>query len=266
MGFFDSLFSAFGSSSSADSGVTPAPAGASDPLGPSAIKFVNSFESSAAAGKPTTSPLDAGTKAPVMQIKSGKPIVESYEASANQQTDKAEAPSVEAPKPDQSGGQQAGNQQKSIEEQRRQWEFDKGIDSSLERGRSWPSNGKINSDYQLERPHPTHKGVVRPHRALDIKNPEGGQVVSAGDGTVRDVGSSGDLGNHVRIDYDNGYRGVYGHTAPSVKPGQRVRSGDPVGNTDLTGATSGPHVHYEVHDPETGQKLNPRDHLPMRLE
>lgn len=118
MGFFDSLFSGFGSSSSADSGVNsspsetpgsgigefstgqPAPAGVSDPLGPSAIKFVNSFESSAMAGKPATSPLDIGTKVPVMQVKSGKPMINSYEASANQQGQSAVAPSSESPKTD----------------------------------------------------------------------------------------------------------------------------------------------------------------------
>lgn len=118
MGFFDSLFNAFGSSSGADSGVnsrtseTPesgiggwgtgqsVSADASDPVGPSAIKFVNSFESSAAAGKPTTSPIETGTKAPVMQVKSGKPMIESYEASANQQGQNAAAPSSESPKTD----------------------------------------------------------------------------------------------------------------------------------------------------------------------
>jgi len=100
MGFLDSLFSGFGSSSSADSGVNPAPAGASDPVGPSAIKFVNSFESSSMAGKPTTSPLDAGTKAPAMQLKSGKSMIESYEASTNQQGQSAVAPSSESPKTD----------------------------------------------------------------------------------------------------------------------------------------------------------------------
>lgn len=164
------------------------------------------------------------------------------------------------------GDQQSVDQQKSIEEQRRQWEFDKGIDSSLRRGRVWPSTGRINSDYDLKRPHPVYEGQVKPHRALDIRNPNGGQVMSAGGGTVRSVGNSGDLGNHVIIDYDNGLRGVYGHTAPSVGPGQKVRAGDPVGNTDLSGATTGPHIHYEVHDPQTGEKLNPRDHLPHRLE
>lgn len=118
MGFFDSLISGFGSSSSADSGVnsnsstTPesgiggwgtgqsVPADVPDPVGPSAIKLVNSFESSAMAGKPASSPLDAGTKAPVMQVKSGKPMIESYEASANQQGQSAVAPSPDPPKAD----------------------------------------------------------------------------------------------------------------------------------------------------------------------
>jgi len=130
MGFFDSLFSAFGSSSSTGSGVNsstsetsgsgiggwgtgqPASADASDPVGSSAIKFVNSFESSAAAGKPTTSPLDVGTKAPAMQLKSGKPMIESYEASTNQQGQNVAAPSVEAPKTDVTAPMQdAGNGQ-----------------------------------------------------------------------------------------------------------------------------------------------------------
>lgn len=130
MGFFDSLFSGFGSSSSADSGVNlspsetpgsgsggwgtgqPAQADVSDPVGPSAIKFVNSFESSATAGKPATSPLETGTKAPVVQVKSGKPMIESYEASANQQGQSPAAPSPDSPKADvKAPAQSAGSSQ-----------------------------------------------------------------------------------------------------------------------------------------------------------
>ncbi|MFP5221436.1 MAG: M23 family metallopeptidase [Acidobacteriota bacterium] len=285
MGFFDSLFSGFGSSSSADSGVNsspsetpgsgiggwgagqPVPAGASDPVGPSAIKFVNSFESSATAGKPAISPLDTGTKAPVMQVKSGKPMIESYEASANQQGNNAEAPSADAPKTDQGGGKQAGDQQKSIEEQRRQWEFDKGIDPEAKRSRMRPADGETppDSGYNLHRIHPKEH-IEKPHRAVDIKNRKNGPVVAVSDGSVKSTGTEKNLGNHVVVDFDDGMRGVYGHTAPSVQPGQRVRKGDPVGNTDLSGATTGPHLHFEVHDPKTGNKINPEAYIPWRRE
>jgi murein DD-endopeptidase MepM/ murein hydrolase activator NlpD len=238
-----------------------------DPLEPSPNPYVNLFEASSPGNTLMRSLV--GTETPVPgQAKTGEAMINSYVASMGQAGGEGEGASADPLVTNTNGTSQGEDQQKSAEEQRRQWEFDKGIDSSLKRGRTWPSNGKINSDYELERPHPVYKGKVKPHQALDIKNSKGGPVVSAGDGTVRSVESSGsgDLGNHVVIDYDNGYRGVYGHTAPSVKPGQKVRSGEPIGNTDLSGATTGPHVHYEVRDPKTGQKLNPRDHLPMRLE
>lgn len=281
----------------------PAPAQTPDPLGPSPNHFVNSFESTPTSDKPLLSALGIGATPTASSPNTGESFINSYEGSVTQLSQNVTAPAgVPASTPvgtteQTSGGSgqtpNAGSQaapdaspprpnlaqptpstqendddeRQRIEAQRRQWEFDKGIDPEAKRNRIRPAGGVTPSDsgYNLHRMHPKEH-VEKPHRAVDIKNSKDGPVLSASDGTVRTTGHEKNLGNHVVVDFDDGMRGVYGHTKPSVQPGQRVRKGDPVGNTDLSGATTGPHLHFEVHDPKTGNKTNPEAYLPWRLE
>ena len=83
-----------------------------------------------------------------------------------------------------------------------------------------------------------------------------------------DGGSSG-YGNYVVIDHGGGMSTLYAHMSiVKVSVGQYVSQGDVIGVTGNTGASTGPHLHYEVHSTTTvnGKAVtvyeNPLNYLP----
>jgi murein DD-endopeptidase MepM/ murein hydrolase activator NlpD len=85
------------------------------------------------------------------------------------------------------------------------------------------------------------------HQGLDIVAPPGSRVLAPADGVVTQVGPSGGFGNCVFISHGYGLVTRFGHLQSfSVKPGQKVRRGDPIGTVGSTGRSTGPHLHYEV--------------------
>lgn len=94
------------------------------------------------------------------------------------------------------------------------------------------------------------------HRGLDISARRGTPVIAPADGVVVFTGRDGDLGRTIRIAHGLGYVTVYGHLdSISVDPGEEVRRGDTIGAVGSTGRSTGPHLHYEVH--ESGEAVNP---------
>jgi murein DD-endopeptidase MepM/ murein hydrolase activator NlpD len=110
---------------------------------------------------------------------------------------------------------------------------------------------------------PQQDSPWRVHHGIDMPNPIGQTVRSAGSGMViwaadglRTEGeifqSSPSYGNVVVIQHDFGYRGqalytLYAHlSAVLVAAGQYVNMGDAIGLVGNTGRVSGPHVHFEV--------------------
>lgn len=89
------------------------------------------------------------------------------------------------------------------------------------------------------------------HEGVDIKAPRGAPVVAAADGVViaatdRYQGQKS-WGNVVVIEHEDGLVTRYAHLDSfAVKPGERVRSGDKIGEVGSTGVTSGPHLHFET--------------------
>ena len=65
-------------------------------------------------------------------------------------------------------------------------------------------------------------------------------------------------GNSIKIDHGFGYETFYAHlSAMNVKVGATVTRGEVIGLVGNTGKSTGPHLHYEVH--QKGQPVNPQN-------
>lgn len=106
------------------------------------------------------------------------------------------------------------------------------------------------------RMHPILK-VKRFHKGIDFSAPRGTPIYATGDATVEVTKSSyGGYGIQVILNHGYGYRTRYGHMQSYiVKPGQKVKRGEQIGTVGNTGASTGPHVHYEVL--KNGKPVNP---------
>ena len=91
--------------------------------------------------------------------------------------------------------------------------------------------------------------------AMDIAMPVGTPIIAARGGMVVKTENAqsgrGDnpAGNFVRVLHDDGTMGVYLHLkqgSVSVREGQRVAVGSPLGLSGNTGNSSGPHLHFVV--------------------
>jgi murein DD-endopeptidase MepM/ murein hydrolase activator NlpD len=109
----------------------------------------------------------------------------------------------------------------------------------------WPLKGTINSGFGL-REHPIY-GKDVPHSGIDIGASIGTPVKATADGIVSFSSWHNDSGNIVVLEHGHGFTTVYAHNKENrVKVGQKVKRGEVVGISGSTGATTGPHLHYEV--------------------
>ena len=105
----------------------------------------------------------------------------------------------------------------------------------------------------------------RPHGGVDFAAPTGTPVVACSDGVVVE---STDLfrgqakyGKVVVLDHGGGLQTMYAHLdSRSVKPGERVTAGQPIGEAGETGVATGPHLHFELW--RDGRNVNPETMLP----
>ncbi|MDJ0410809.1 peptidoglycan DD-metalloendopeptidase family protein [Rhodococcoides fascians] len=102
------------------------------------------------------------------------------------------------------------------------------------------------------------------HSGLDIAAPIGTPIYAAADGTVSDAGPASGFGLWVKVLHDDGTETIYGHVNDfSVQPGQRVTAGEQIATVGNRGQSTGPHLHFEVHDP-AGVKVDPAQWLSTR--
>lgn len=104
--------------------------------------------------------------------------------------------------------------------------------------------------------HPIYKTSIM-HAGIDFTAPIGTEIYSTGNGIIARVEYNGrGYGNNVIIDHGFGFQTLYGHMSRfACRPGQRVSRGDLIGYVGNTGASTGPHVHYEVI--RSGKKVDP---------
>ena len=111
----------------------------------------------------------------------------------------------------------------------------------------WPvSCTYITSGYGT-RIHPIY-GTERWHAGLDIGCSYGDAIWAADGGSVILSGyNDGGYGNYVMIDHGNGYVTLYGHmSSRAVSYGDYVSQGQVIGYVGSTGASTGPHLHFEI--------------------
>ena len=109
-----------------------------------------------------------------------------------------------------------------------------------------PTTGVIGSEFSSARRHPLLH-IIRPHLGIDISAPRGTLISAPAAGRVTFVGRKFALGLVVEIDHSNGIITRYAHCrTTSVREGDRVTRGTPIGTVGSSGLTTGPHLHYEV--------------------
>lgn len=112
-----------------------------------------------------------------------------------------------------------------------------------------PASGTYTSSFGW-RTHPIY-GTQRQHRGADIANSTGTSVVSAGDGVVSHSGPMGTYGNVIMVTHSiDGqiFTTVYAHLSSiNTSAGQQVAKGQFIGKIGTTGASTGPHLHFEMH-------------------
>jgi murein DD-endopeptidase MepM/ murein hydrolase activator NlpD len=112
-----------------------------------------------------------------------------------------------------------------------------------------PLSGRLTSKYGTRFDPYYH--VWQLHAGVDLAAPIGTPILAAAGGRVSRAGWYGGYGNYTCIDHGRADRQrlstCYGHQSKLlVSPGQRIRAGQVIGLVGSTGASTGPHLHFEV--------------------
>jgi murein DD-endopeptidase MepM/ murein hydrolase activator NlpD len=135
--------------------------------------------------------------------------------------------------------------------------------ASLERGflRYPVEFSRISSNFNPARLHPIHN-TVRPHNGVDLAAPTGTPIRAAGTGRVTFIGWKHGYGKVIQIRHDAKYETVYAHMSrfkSRLKRGAKVEKGEVIGYVGMTGAATGPHLHYEL-------KVHGKPYDPVKVE
>jgi len=113
---------------------------------------------------------------------------------------------------------------------------------------------RVSSGYGM-RFHPIHGGQ-RAHLGVDFAAPTGTAVRVVGDGVVQFAGWQNGYGNFIIVQHRNNQTTAYAHLSRiDVRKGQKVEQGEFIGAVGSTGASTGPHLHFEFRD--KGQHIDP---------
>ncbi len=90
-------------------------------------------------------------------------------------------------------------------------------------------------------------GNQRFHAGTDLGAPMGTPVLAAAKGQVETANYMGGYGLAVILNHSSAQQSLYGHMSEIfVQPGQWVEPGTVIGRVGSTGASTGPHLHFEV--------------------
>jgi LysM repeat protein len=121
----------------------------------------------------------------------------------------------------------------------------------------WPTTGVFTSGFGWR--------WGRMHRGIDMANNVGTPIVAARTGRVVFSGwHDGGYGYLVTLQHPDGSRSLYAHNSRlMVSNGQEVRQGTVISLMGSTGRSTGPHLHFEIHPPQSGA-VDPLGLLPPR--
>jgi murein DD-endopeptidase MepM/ murein hydrolase activator NlpD len=109
----------------------------------------------------------------------------------------------------------------------------------------WPVLGHITDSFG-ERLDP-FSGEGAFHTGVDVASDYGAPVHATADGVITVAETHSGYGRVVIIDHGFGITTWYAHlSAFSAVPGAKVKRGEVIGYTGISGRSTGPHVHYEV--------------------
>ncbi len=100
-------------------------------------------------------------------------------------------------------------------------------------------------------------GYSKMHKGVDFGAAQGTPIMAAGDGVIEQRGWVNGYGNFILIKHNDKYETAYGHMSRfgTIPEGGHVKQGQVIGYVGMTGAATGPHLHYEVR--ENGTQVNP---------
>ena len=85
------------------------------------------------------------------------------------------------------------------------------------------------------------------HSGIDLAAPQGSSVYACKAGEVSAVSCNATYGNYIIILHNGGMTSVYAHLSKTeVQAGDKVYGGFKIGEVGSTGASTGPHLHFEV--------------------
>ena len=121
----------------------------------------------------------------------------------------------------------------------------------------WPTrNTRRISSYFGMRIHPIY-GYPKMHNGIDIAASFGTDILASADGVVTSVlYNEGGYGWYIVVYHGDGISTLYAHCSKTIATvGQSVKQGQVIGLVGMTGAATGPHIHYEVR--ENGKPVDP---------
>lgn len=121
----------------------------------------------------------------------------------------------------------------------------------------WPVQGQITSYYGYRN---ISVGGNTFHGGVDIGASQGTPILASKSGTVSRSGWGGGYGYVVFLDHADGSQTRYAHMSNmAVSAGQTVGQGETIGWVGTTGASTGPHLHFEIR--YGGNSIDPLTYL-----
>ena len=117
-----------------------------------------------------------------------------------------------------------------------------------------PTEGFVSSEFgEREQTSPV---VTEVHKGIDIGANTGTKIVAAMDGVVDIATTSSSYGNYIQIT-NRDVTTIYAHCNKLyVEVGEKVKKGQKIAEVGSTGASTGPHLHFEIK--VSNRHINPR--------